>query len=169
MTGRRSTLAWLGDPRFAEELQPLYDELEAVLMGTFARKFGMPAHDAEALLENVFLAFVQVQGQIDERQKWLVVSACEAAALWQRTNGRGVAGETQDGQSLDELGKAILQKLSVRDVLAALPAPQREAVRLCHFEKLTFEEIGARMGMTPGAAEELVNGGVRRLLSRRKP
>jgi len=49
------------------------------------------------------------------------------------------------------------------EALADLPAPQREALVLQHWQGLSLAEIGARLGRSPAAVAGLIKRGLKRL------
>jgi RNA polymerase sigma-70 factor (ECF subfamily) len=55
------------------------------------------------------------------------------------------------------------QAVLLADALEALPADYREVIQLRNFEHLPFEEVGARMGRTSGAARMLWTRALERL------
>ena len=52
------------------------------------------------------------------------------------------------------------RRAAVRDALAALPDPQREAVAVKHFSDLTFAEAAAVLGVPAGTVKDRVRAGL---------
>jgi RNA polymerase sigma-70 factor (ECF subfamily) len=57
------------------------------------------------------------------------------------------------------------QAMRLADAVAQLPAPQREAVLLKHFESRPLTEVAAKMGRSPASVASLLRRGLARLRS----
>jgi len=67
--------------------------------------------------------------------------------------------EPSQGPSLEAGAVAREERLAVQAALASLPVKQREAVVLRYYESLTYDEIGAVMGVSRKGVERLLARG----------
>jgi len=68
----------------------------------------------------------------------------------------------------DEQAARAEEQHQVRLAIERLPADYQQALHLRNWQRLTFAEIGARLGRSPGAAEKLWTRAVERLQSELK-
>jgi RNA polymerase sigma-70 factor (ECF subfamily) len=67
---------------------------------------------------------------------------------------------SEDAAAIDERLSASARASSAVD---GLPAEQRDAVRLRVVEELSYEDVAAQLGCSPGAARTRVSRGLRQL------
>ena len=70
------------------DVETLYVQYRILLMSVACRKFRVPEGDAEALLQEVFLSFLQTGSRIDNVRAWLVAAMCNASRHYHRSHGR---------------------------------------------------------------------------------
>src|SRR6266568_5479292 len=71
-----------------EEVGELYTNHRKLLLFIACRKFRMPESDAEGLIQEVFLSFLQVGTPIHDVRSWLVAAMCNASRHYWRAQGR---------------------------------------------------------------------------------
>jgi len=63
----------------ADEVEVLYMQYRTLLMTVACRKFRVPESDAESLLQEVFVSFLQTGAKIENVRAWLVAAICNAS------------------------------------------------------------------------------------------
>src|SRR5258708_6510857 len=71
-----------------EEVGELYTNHRKLLLFIACRKFRVPELDAEGLIHEVFLSFLQVGTPIHDVRSWLVAAMCNASRHYWRAQGR---------------------------------------------------------------------------------
>src|SRR5215208_2421248 len=72
----------------AAEVEGLYVQYRTLLLSVACRKFRVPEADAEGLLQEVFVSFLQTGARIENIRAWLVAAICNASRHYWRTQGR---------------------------------------------------------------------------------
>jgi RNA polymerase sigma-70 factor (ECF subfamily) len=156
-----------GDTRAFEAL---FDRYGPKVHG-FVGRMVSDASMVDDLVQTTFLSVVRARGRYERGQRfapWIFAIAANATrdALRRRQRRREVVG---DDRSLAALAApAPVEPDAERDrqvsaALSALPEPQREAVVLHWFHGLSFREIAASRGTTPGAVKVRAHRGYERL------
>ena len=68
----------------ADDVEALYLEHRNLLLYVACRKFRIPDCDAENLIQEVFLSFLQTGTKIDNIRAWLVAAMCNASRHYWR-------------------------------------------------------------------------------------
>ena len=77
--GLRSPCAGPPPSPAADDVETLYIEHRSLLLYVACRKFRIPECDAENLIQEVFLSFLQTGTKIDNIRAWLVAAMCDAS------------------------------------------------------------------------------------------
>ncbi len=164
---RGGSAAGLELPAPADGVEALDVTHRRLLLWLAVRKFGVAEDDAESLLQEVFLAYLQCGVAIHDVRGWLVGATCNASRSHLRWRGRHEAlpPEALLPPAADDLTK-IEHRLTVQNILRTLPAREREALRLKYFERHTYAEVALLLGTTEGYAEQLIAKTMRRLRAR---
>ncbi|HEV8435699.1 MAG TPA: sigma factor, partial [Thermoanaerobaculia bacterium] len=72
----------------ADEIEVLYIEHRTLLLFIASRKFHIADGEAENLIQDVFLSFLQTCTRIDNVRSWLVAAMCNASRHFWRAQGR---------------------------------------------------------------------------------
>ena len=75
-------------PSPADDVEALYLEHRNLLLYVACRKFRIPDSDAENLIQEVFLSFLQTGTKIENVRAWLVAAMCNASRHYWRAQGR---------------------------------------------------------------------------------
>jgi RNA polymerase sigma factor (sigma-70 family) len=130
------------------------------------RKFGVPAGDAEALLQEALLALLTTDAVISHAKAWLVATMCNGSRSYWRQRARTdrVEGATLPLEMVDDDHEVerLERQLLVQAVLSLLPAADRSLLRLHYFEELTAAVIGEQLGMMKRYAEKRISKALRR-------
>src|SRR5690348_13790316 len=72
----------------ADDVETLYLEHRSLLLYVACRKFRIPDSDAENLIQEVFLSYLQTGTKIENVRAWLVAAMCNASRHYWRAQGR---------------------------------------------------------------------------------
>jgi RNA polymerase sigma-70 factor (ECF subfamily) len=167
-----------GDPGGFDALVGAYSPR---LYGYFYRLTGS-AHDAEDLLQEVFVRLVRVIGQYEHGDRfdgWLFRIAANLARdrvrrVRRRQAVQSAGAATEDGGPLEAVADpdgtspdGVLERSEELDRLQAaidrLPDPERQVILLRHFSQLSFREIAEIMETPLGTALARGHRGLARL------
>lgn len=124
------------------EAARFYEETRGLLLRLFTRKLGIPEAEAEQLVYDTFFAFQGVDRPPPDTRAWLIGAACSRAAAYLQAPPERVASE-------------FAETLRYRQALELLSPRAREALRL-YYEKKTYAEIAAELGIATFAAKRIV-------------
>ena len=162
-----------GDP---DALEELYDAAADRIFGLALWRTGS-VEEASDVVQEVFLRVVESRGQlgrVKEPLPWLLGLAHNVAVDSGRRSKRRAAVPLEDVPFLaaPEIDHGTsLDASRVSWLLAELPAAQRDAVYLRHFEECTFAVMGRITGVptfTAASRYRLGIGKLRRLLGERR-
>jgi len=156
-----------GDERAATELVRRH----AQTLGRFLYSSGAPAGEIEDLVQEAFIrAFRALDGWRGEAsfRSWLCRIASNLRKdLFRRERGRTVLPledvDLRDSADPASLVEARDAEERMRRALGMLPKMQREVFLLRAQQALSYEDIAATLGTTPGAARVHYHHAVRRL------
>lgn len=144
-------------PAGAERVESLYRELGPMLRRTIVASFAIPQDEAEAMVQEAFLAYVMTSGPVNAAD-WISEMACgKARKYWLRE---------LPADASDEERRLLQEVIFNQDALAPLPPPARKAVRLRYHAGKTFAEIALELKVTPCYARKLIAHALRRLRTR---
>jgi RNA polymerase sigma-70 factor (ECF subfamily) len=154
----------------------LFDRHSRKVLGFLMKKLTPKQHDqtvANDLVQEVFLKLHRSRAQYDPRlafAPWLF-SITRSVQLDYLKKNR--PEEATDHETLESIAGATTfsrvpetseePSAKTQEALAALPSAQREAVALRVYDEATFEEIAAKLSVTPANARQLVSRGIRKL------
>jgi RNA polymerase sigma-70 factor (ECF subfamily) len=129
----------------------------------------VPGHAVDDVVQVVFLEVWQSRGRFDPArglEPWVLAitrkRAIDKLRAEARHSRRTVPLEDLARTQRDET-LAVDAACDVRKALAALPAAQRQALVLAHFEQLTQSEIADRLAVPLGTVKARTTRGLRRL------
>ena len=132
-------LAEAKDERFCEALG-------GVLLRLLARKFAVPADDAESLVEEAFIGYQGLNPPPPDAEAWLIAAVCRGAKVYLQRRGLDA----------DDDPRAAKESVFVDAAVRTLPERAREALRLRFDERMTYPEIAAELNISAFAAERIV-------------
>lgn len=112
---------------------------------------------AEELVQDAFEQVVRRWDTIEQPAGYLRVAVVNGARSWGRRRGR--TAPAAPSEPWPDLADA----LAVRDALARLRQPQREAIVLRYYAGLTDTQIAAATGRPVGSVKALIHRGLRKL------
>lgn len=151
----------------ADDVEALYIEHRTLLLYVACRKFRIPDSDAENLIQEVFLSFLQTGTKIDNVRAWLVAAMCNASRHYWRAQGRieSLPEDFNDHSDPGSIGLAdqFAMKMTVRQALDYLQPRCRETLWLHYFEGRSAGDVARELETTNRYAEKLIHNCLKRV------
>jgi RNA polymerase sigma factor (sigma-70 family) len=152
-------------PRGAVEAD--YRRLATLLREIAEKKFRVPSGDAEALVNDVFIAYLLRTESVRNPEKWLVGAICHASrGYWRRAARTEPMSrdlpERPDPDSLDAEDH-LIARLTVALALSHLRERCRRVLRMYYLDGYSIAELAERLHTTPGYAAQILHQCRRRL------
>lgn len=150
-----------------------FDEIYAAhapLMFHLAQgKFHLPHHEAEDLVQEVFISYLSARDGVRDTRAWLVGAICYAcrrycqkrAATLSKVDAVGEYSRIPDPNSV-EFWSRFAETLTIRQTLGRLQEKCRRTLRLHYFEGCTAREVAIHLATTDRYAEKLIHDCLRR-------
>ena len=140
----------------------------AILLREIAeKKFHVPAEDAEALVNDVFIAYLLRFDHVRDPEKWLVGAVCHASrGYWRReTRLEPLPRDLPDQPDPCSLAveDRLVAKLTVALALSHLRERCRRVLRLYYLDGYSIAELAEHLKTTPGYAAQVLHECRRRL------
>jgi RNA polymerase sigma factor (sigma-70 family) len=151
----------------ADDVEALYVEHRNLLLYVACRKFRIPDSDAENLIQEVFLSFLQTGTKIDNIRAWLVAAMCNASRHYWRAQGRieSLPDDFADHSDPGSHGLAdqFAMRMTVRQALDYLQPRCRETLWLHYFEGRSAGDVARELETTNRYAEKLIHNCLKRV------
>jgi RNA polymerase sigma factor (sigma-70 family) len=151
----------------ADDVETLYVEHRNLLLYVACRKFRIPDTDAENLIQEVFLSFLQTGTKIENIRAWLVAAMCNASRHYWRAQGRteSLPDDFNDHSDPGSHGLAdqFATKMTVRQALDYLQPRCRETLWLHYFEGRSAGDVARELETTNRYAEKLIHNCLKRV------
>ncbi|HEU4523236.1 MAG TPA: sigma-70 family RNA polymerase sigma factor [Thermoanaerobaculia bacterium] len=149
------------------DVEVLYVQYRTLLLSVACRKFRVPEADAESLLQEVFLSFLQTGAQIDNVRAWLVAAICNASRHYWRSQGRSESLPEDYLEHSDPGSHSLPEKrameMTIQQALGYLQPRCRETLRLHYFEGRSASEVARELETTTRYAEKLIHNCLKRV------
>lgn len=156
-----------GERAVGVDVESLYVQYRTLLLSVACRKFRVPGADAEALLQEVFLSFLETGTRIGNVKAWLVAAVCNACRHYWRSQGRSESLPDDYLEQSDPGSHALLEKhateLTVQKALGYLQPRCRETLKLHYFEGRSASEVARELDTTTRYAEKLIHNCLKRV------
>jgi RNA polymerase sigma-70 factor (ECF subfamily) len=150
-----------------EDVGELYVTHRQLLMFVAARKFRIPEMEAENLIQEVFLSFLQVSGRIENVRGWLVAAVCNASRHYWRAQGRTESLPDDIGERGDPgstmIADRLALKMTVHQSLNYLNEKCRHTLYLHYFEGRSAADVARELGTTSRYAEKMIHNCLKRV------
>ena len=150
----------------ADEIEQLYMQHRNLLLFVACRKFRIPDCDAESLIQEVFLSFLQTGTKIENIRAWLVAAICNASRHYWRAQGRTESLPDDFNEQSDPgthgLAEQFAMQMTMQKVLGYLQPRCRETLRLHYFEGRSAGDVAKELETTNRYAEKLIHNCLRR-------
>jgi RNA polymerase sigma factor (sigma-70 family) len=151
----------------ADDVETLYIQHRSLLLYVACRKFRIPDSDAENLIQEVFLSFLQTGTKIDNVRAWLVAAMCNASRHYWRAQGRteSLPDDFNDHSDPGSHGLAdqFAMKMTVRQAIEYLQPRCRETLWLHYFEGRSAADVARELETTNRYAEKLIHNCLKRV------
>ena len=149
------------------DVEALYIEHRNLLLYVACRKFRIPDCDAENLIQEVFLSFLQTGTKIDNVRAGLVAAMCNASRHYWRGQGRVESLPDNFNDHSDPgthgLADQFAMKMTVRQALDYLQPRCRETLWLHYFEGRSAADVARELETTNRYAEKLIHNCLKRV------
>ena len=149
------------------DVETLYVQYRTLLLSVACRKFRVPEPDAEALLQEVFLSFLQTGTPIENVRSWLVAAICNASRHYWRGQGRSESLPEDYLEHSDPGSHSLPEKrameMTIQQALGYLQPRCRETLRLHYFEGRSASEVARELETTTRYAEKLIHNCLKRV------
>ena len=156
-----------GERAAGVEVETLYVQYRTLLLSVACRKFRVPEPDAEGLIQEVFLSFLQTGTRIDNVKAWLVAAICNASRHYWRWQGRSEALPDDYLEHSDPVSDSLPEKrameMTIQQALGYLQPRCRETLRLHYFEGRSASEVARELETTTRYAEKLIHNCLKRV------
>ncbi|TDE17053.1 sigma-70 family RNA polymerase sigma factor [Actinomadura sp. 6K520] len=128
----------------------------------------VPAHAVDDVVQLVFLEVWRSRRRFDPSralEPWVLAIARKRAIDQLRAEARHSRRSVplEDTAGVPDATSAVDAACDIREALAGLPAPQRQAIVLAHFGQLTQKEIADRLAIPLGTVKARTTRGLRRM------
>lgn len=151
----------------ADDVEALYIEHRTLLLFVACRKFRIPDTDAENLIQDVFLSFLQTGTKIDNVRAWLVAAMCNASRHYWRAQSRTESLPEDFNEHSDPgshgLADEFAKKLTLRQALDYLQPRCRQTLWLHYFEGRSAADVARELETTNRYAEKLIHNCLKRV------
>jgi RNA polymerase sigma factor (sigma-70 family) len=149
----------------SDEVATLYVEHRTLLLFVACRKFRVSESDAENLIQEVFLSFLQTCTKIENVRAWLVAAMCNASRHHWRSMGRTESLPDDYSNQCDPGSRGIADRfameLTIQKVLGYMQPRCRETLRLHYFEGRSAGDVAKELDTTNRYAEKLIHNCLR--------
>ncbi len=150
-----------------QDVGALYEQYRELLLHVACRKFRIPDSDAENLMQEVFLAYMQSEAHVEDSKAWLVAAMCNASRHYLRSHAR-MEGLPEDiGEHGDPVSQGVADRfatmLTLRQALRYLQPKCRETLYLHYFEGRSAVDVAREMDTTHRYAEKLIHNCLKRV------
>ena len=151
----------------ADDVEALYLQHRSLLLYVACRKFRIPDSDAENLIQEVFLSYLQTGTKIENIRAWLVAAMCNASRHYWRAQGRTESLPDNIDDHCDPgsqgLADQFAMKMTVRQALDYLQPRCRETLWLHYFEGRSAGDVARELETTNRYAEKLIHNCLKRV------
>jgi RNA polymerase sigma-70 factor (ECF subfamily) len=129
-----------------------YTSIAPLLRTIAVRKFGVPRDDAEALVHDVFMSFLQRRDAIGNVRTWFIGAISHACRNYWRKQDRILTGEVVERV----VEPPEIERVTAHEVLRALPPREQHVLWLRFAEGFTVREVAQAIGRSVSRTEKLL-------------
>jgi RNA polymerase sigma factor (sigma-70 family) len=147
-------------PADAQEFEALYTEYGVLLRSIAIRRYNVPPDDAEALVHDIFTAYLQRRKYVRELKPWLIGAIGNASKDYLRRRRREEPllpehDEIAD-QGAEEHAERCIVNMTAATVIARLGEKCRETLRSYYYREESKESIAQRLSTSPAYVLQLL-------------
>jgi RNA polymerase sigma-70 factor (ECF subfamily) len=140
----------------------LYDEQAAQLI-LYGRALGLSHSEAEDVLQETFLALMRLAAIPAKPAHYTLRAFRNRALNYRRTLWRRLAREWESMRWFESAPDETPRERAAMRELAELPVEQREAIVLKLWHRLTFDEIGTLLELSPNTVAGRYRYGIQKI------
>lgn len=140
----------------------LYEKKAAGLI-LYGRALGLSHSEAEDVLQETFVALLQMEAAPDEPEHYCLRAFRNRALNYRRTLWRRVSRELESHRWFERSAVETAVERKAMRCLAVLPKEQREVVVLKIWHDYTFEKIGEMLDVSPNTVAGRYRYGLQKL------
>jgi len=145
----------------------MYVEYRMLLLSVACRKFRIAECEAENLIQEVFLSYLQAGTRIENAKAWLVAAMCNASRHYWRAQGRTEPLPEDFGERCDPssngVADRVAQEMTLHQALDYLQPRCRQTLYLHYFEGRSAGDVAREMETTNRYAEKLIHNCLKRV------
>lgn len=150
-----------------DAFEALYTEYGLLLRSIAMRRYGIPPDDAEALVHDTFVAYLERHTKINELKPWLMGAVSNGCKHYWRDRKRETPlpedyEETIDPASNDTVDDCAW-RITVAGLVARLGEQCRETLRRYYWRDESKESIAVTLSLSPGYVLHLLSSCRRRI------
>jgi len=149
------------------DISVMYVEYRMLLLSVACRKFRIPECEAENLIQEVFLSYLQAGTRIENAKAWLVAAMCNASRHYWRAQGRTESLPEDYGERCDPssngVADRVAQEMTLHQALDYLQPRCRQTLYLHYFEGRSAGDVAREMETTNRYAEKLIHNCLKRV------
>jgi RNA polymerase sigma factor (sigma-70 family) len=149
------------------DVEALYIEHRHLLLYVACRKFSVPECEAEGLIQEVFLSFLQTGTRVLNVKAWLVAATCNASRHYWRGQGRTEALPDDYQERCDprsqHVADQVALEMTLRQAIEYLQPRCRETLFLHYYEGRTAGDVARELDTTNRYAEKLIHNCLKRV------
>src|SRR5258706_247509 len=147
-------------PTNASEFEALYIEYGVLLRAIAIRRYNIPPDDAEALVHDIFTAYLQRREHVRELQGLMICTIGNASKNYLRRSNREEPllpeHDQKPDQAAEQKAERWMLNLTVATVIARLGEKCRETLRRYYFHEESKESIAEQLSTSPGYVLQLL-------------
>jgi RNA polymerase sigma factor (sigma-70 family) len=151
----------------SQDVGATYEQYRDLLLHVACRKFRVPETDAENLMQEVFLSFMQNEARVENTKAWLVAAMCNASRHYWRLSARTEAMPEDIGDHSDPVSHGLADRmalmLTLRKALRYLQPRCRETLYMHYFEGRSAVDIARDLDTTTRYSEKLIHNCLKRV------
>jgi RNA polymerase sigma factor (sigma-70 family) len=161
----RNSGSWQGmtedsHPADVQAFEALYTEYGVLLRSIAIRRYNIPPDDAEALVHDIFTAYLQRQTYVRELKPWLMGAIGNASKDYLRRRRREEPLLPEHDEIADraagEHAERWIVNMTAATVVARLGEKCRETLRSYYFKEESKESIAHRLATSPAYVLQLL-------------
>jgi RNA polymerase sigma factor (sigma-70 family) len=171
----RNSSSWKGivtedsHPADAQQFEALYTEYGVLLRSIAMRRYSIPPDDAEALVHDIFTAYLQRRAYVRDLKPWLIGAIGNASKdyLRRRRREEPLLPEHEEiaDRAAEEHAERWIVNMTAATVIARLGEKCRETLRSYYFKEESKESIAHRLATSPAYVLQLLVSCRRRVRS----
>ena len=142
--------------------EDLYDRL-ALNLVLYGRSLGLAHSEAEDVLQDTFGALLKLKAEPEKPEHYAFRAYRNRVLNYRRNWWRRLKAEVEASHWFEPESVANPAEASALSCLAELPLEQREVIVLKLWQRMTFEEIGALLEISPNTASGRYRYGVEKI------